>query len=249
MTFSREQILAIMNNNRYPLSSKYDPDWILNNAVGSHSLWLQEALCQVMDLKHGDRVLDMGCGKAITSIFLAKEFQVNVWAMDLYVNPSDNRERILEMGQDDKVFPLRGDATDLPFAENYFDALIAINSLFFYASDSDYLKEHLIRYVKPGGLIGIILPGFLHEYEDGLPEAYEPYAEKFGLDKWHTAGWWRNLFEQTGMVEVLLADDLENADGIDIIQKSEQIHNAHEEPFTKLAWNDMSFYRILVRRK
>jgi cyclopropane fatty-acyl-phospholipid synthase-like methyltransferase len=35
-----------------------------------------------MEFKPGMRVLDMGCGKALTSIFLANEFGVTVFAND-----------------------------------------------------------------------------------------------------------------------------------------------------------------------
>ncbi len=248
MNYSREDILVMMDNKRYPLSSKYDPDWILMNAMGSHCLWLQESLCQVMNLAPSSKVLDLGCGKAISSIFLAKEFNVKVWATDLWISASDNWKRICEMEQQHNVYPIQADASNLPFAENYFDAIVSINSLFFYVQDSNYLKEHIIKYVKPGGLIGIIVPGFLHEYEDSLPEAYKPYAKQFDLDKWHTMAWWKAIFIETDMVDVLIADSIDD-DGIELIHKSEQIHNAHEEPFTKAAWDDMTFYRIIAKRK
>jgi cyclopropane fatty-acyl-phospholipid synthase-like methyltransferase len=42
----------------------------------------------------------MGCGKAISSIFLAKEFGVEVWAADLWVKPTENWERIRGAGLD-----------------------------------------------------------------------------------------------------------------------------------------------------
>lgn len=249
MQFSRNEILAIMNNKNYPLSLKYDPDWILENSIGSHCLWLLESLCQVMVLKPGSHVLDLGCGKAITSIFLAKEFHVKVWATDLWIDATDNWNRICAMEQQSNVCPIHADASNLPFAENYFDTMVSINSLFFFVSDSEFLKNHLIKLVKPGGLLGIIVPGFLNEYENGLPEAYEPYAEKYGLDKWHTAEWWKQLLEETEMVDIIVADALEDNEGIEILHKSEQIRNAHEESFTQIAWNDMSFYRIVARRK
>lgn len=249
MQFSRDEILDIMNNKNYPLSLKYDPDWILENSIGSHSLWLTESLGKVMEPKPGSRVLDLGCGKAITSIFLAKEYQVKVWATDLYIDATENWHRICAMGQQDNVCPIHADASNLPFAEKYFDYLVSINSLFFFVTDSEYLKNHLLNLVKPGGIIGIIVPGFLKDYENDLPDAYEPYARTYGLDKWHTATWWKKLFEETNMVDILVADAFENEEGIALLQKSEQIRNAHEEPFTKLAWNDMSYYRIIARRK
>ena len=36
------------------------------------------------------RVLDLGCGLAMSSIFLRREFDVQVWATDLWFNASEN---------------------------------------------------------------------------------------------------------------------------------------------------------------
>jgi Methylase involved in ubiquinone/menaquinone biosynthesis len=251
MQLSREEILEIMNNNCYPLSSKYNPDWILQNAIGSHCLWLQESLTQVMGLTPDMRVLDMGCGKAISSIFLAKEFEVRVWATDLRNSATDNWKRILEMGVGDKVCPIRADANDLPFADDYFDAMLSVNSLFLYATGEEFLKKHLLRNVKPGGEIGIIVPSFLHEYTDNFPESYKPYIDADGwrLRNWHTAAWWKNHLEKTGMVDIVIADNLFDDDGVDVFHKSARMVNAHEEPFNIIAWDDITFTRIIAKRR
>jgi len=58
--------------------------------MGPNSLWLTEWLCEAIDLKPNMRVLDLGCGKAISSVFLAKEFGVQVWAYDLWIKATDN---------------------------------------------------------------------------------------------------------------------------------------------------------------
>lgn len=57
-----------------------------------------------MTLKPGMRILDMGCGNALTSIFLAKEFGVTVFANDLWVSPTDNWKRICNEGVENLVF-------------------------------------------------------------------------------------------------------------------------------------------------
>jgi cyclopropane fatty-acyl-phospholipid synthase-like methyltransferase len=64
----------------FPRSSGYDPHWLMDNAMGPHALWLAEWLSQRLELTPGMQVLDLGCGKALSSIFLAKEFSVTVWA-------------------------------------------------------------------------------------------------------------------------------------------------------------------------
>jgi ubiquinone/menaquinone biosynthesis C-methylase UbiE len=135
MKLSKEQIYQIMNNEDYPLSLKYDPDWIIENSMGSHCLWLQESLSHLMHITPNIRILDMGCGKAISSIFLAKEYGAQIWATDLWISASDNWKRICEMNVEDKVFPIHADAIDLPYADEFFDAMVSINSLFFYATE------------------------------------------------------------------------------------------------------------------
>ncbi len=239
----------MMSDKRFPLSLKYDPDWILANSMGSHVLWLQEALMRHMSFRPEMRVLDLGCGKGIGSVFLAREFGPQVWAADLWIDPTENLKLINEMGCGDRVFPIRADATSLPFADDFFDSMISINSLFFYATEEGFLNEHIFRHVKPGGEIGIVVPGFLHEYSNGLPEEYLPYAG-FGLDKYHTADWWREHLMKCGMVDVLLCDSFEpDNDGNALFRKSLEIVNAHEEPYHILAWDDLTFTRIVARRK
>ena len=57
------------------------------NLMGPNGLWLTDALTQLLPLEPGMRVLDLGCGAAISSIFLARELGVQVWAADLWIEP------------------------------------------------------------------------------------------------------------------------------------------------------------------
>ncbi|MDP6514955.1 MAG: class I SAM-dependent methyltransferase [SAR202 cluster bacterium] len=87
---TKDQIREMFRLDRYPLSAKYDPDWVIDNEMGPNVLWVTEAMCQAIELRPGMRVLDLGCGKALSSIFLAKEFGVQVWATDLWISPTEN---------------------------------------------------------------------------------------------------------------------------------------------------------------
>src|SRR5229473_58451 len=72
---------------RFPRASQYHPEWILASVSGgANSLWLTEWLAAALDLRPGMRVLDLGCGRAASSIFLRREFGVQVWTADLYLN-------------------------------------------------------------------------------------------------------------------------------------------------------------------
>lgn len=95
---------------------------------GPNPLWLAEGLSEVMPFPAGMRVLDLGCGKAASSIFLAKEFGATVWAADLWVTPSENFRRIEGAGVAERVLPIHAEAHSLPFAENYFDAIVSFDN-------------------------------------------------------------------------------------------------------------------------
>jgi len=247
MELSRDEIIEIMNNERYPLSNKYDPDWITQNWMGSHCLWLQEALAKDMHLQLNHNILDLGCGKALSSIFLAKEFGVNVWATDLWNSATDNWKRIRDMGMGEKVFPIHADAKDLPFADDFFDAMVSINAVFFFTPDGQFLKEHIFRHVKPGGDIGIVVPGFYKQYNP-IPDELKAHWHP-DIDKWYTLDWWVNAIIVSNMVDIIIADTFPEKEGNMIYRKSTQMVNSHENPFNVLAIDNITFIRIIAKRK
>jgi cyclopropane fatty-acyl-phospholipid synthase-like methyltransferase len=62
-------------------------------------------------------------------LFLRREFGVEVWAVDLWFSPSENLRRIRDAGVDGHVFPIRASARSLPFAVEFFDAIVSVDSL------------------------------------------------------------------------------------------------------------------------
>jgi len=82
--------------------------------MGAHPLWLTEWLCDRVRLEPGMRVLDLGCGTAKSSIFLAREFDVEVWATDLWTSASENALRIADAGLEKKVFPIHASTSRDP---------------------------------------------------------------------------------------------------------------------------------------
>ena len=85
----QEQLKALLAKPEFPRSNQYDSLWVLENQMGPHPLWLTEWLCQGMTLNNKMRILDLGCGRGLSSIFLAKEYGAQIWATDL----SDSSQR------------------------------------------------------------------------------------------------------------------------------------------------------------
>ena len=95
-------------SSRFPRSSAYHPEWILASVSGgANSLQLTEWLTEALDLRPGMRVLDLGCGRAASSVFLRREFGVQVWATDLWFSASERLQRIQDAGRRRRRLPDR----------------------------------------------------------------------------------------------------------------------------------------------
>lgn len=173
---------------------------------GANPLWLTEWLATAMDLRPGMRVLDLGCGRAASSIFLRREFGVQVWAADLWFNVSENGQRIRDSGVADGVFPIHADARSLPFDADFFDAIVCIDSFVYFGTGELYLN-YLARFVKKEGQVGIAGAGLTQEISGPVPEHLRPWWTN---DLWclHSPGWWRRHWERTGIMKIEVADTL-----------------------------------------
>jgi cyclopropane fatty-acyl-phospholipid synthase-like methyltransferase len=193
----------------YTKTMKYNAGWIERHWMGPNPLWLLEDLCEHLDLRPGMKVLDMGCGKGVTSVFLAREYGVTVFANDLWISAADNLRRFEEAGVADKVFPIHAEAHALPYADGFFDAAISIDSYHYYGAGESYFPSVFSKLVKPGGQFGIVVPGFAREYEKGYPDTLEKlwFPDLFTL---HSNQWWRRLWEKTGLCEIIACYDLDD---------------------------------------
>ncbi len=198
---------------RFPRSNQYDPQWVAENHMGPNVLWLTEWLTESLPIEPGMRVLDMGCGRAMSSIFLAREFDCFVFATDLWISAAENLKRVREAQLEQRVFPIHAEAHALPFAPGFFDAIVSLDSYNYYGTDDLYLG-YIGRFLRPGGRIGIVVPGLTQELT-GAPPDYLLKPQANGKVFWepdcyslHSAEWWRRHWERSGQVHIEVADSL-----------------------------------------
>ncbi|MET8863864.1 class I SAM-dependent methyltransferase [Nonomuraea sp. NPDC004580] len=179
---------------QFPRSATYDAVWQARYADGPNPLWLAESLTDLLDLTPGMRVLDLGCGWATSSIFLAKEFGVQVVAADMWLRP-ETWPLIVEAGVESQVLPVRVEAHDLRFAHEYFDAIISLDAYQYFGTDDLYLG-YLQQFLAPGGVLGIVVLGITEELDAGPPDHL--------ADMWtwehkafHSPAWWRTHLERS----------------------------------------------------
>ncbi|MBG0852350.1 methyltransferase domain-containing protein [Streptomyces spinoverrucosus] len=197
-----------LTDKRYPRSSQYDPRWVIDHQMGPHPLWLLEWLAPALGLDSlppRARVLDLGCGRALTSVFLAREYDVQVTAADLWIKPDENAERLAAAGVADRVLPVHAEAHDLPFGEGIFDAIVSIDAYHYFGTDDLYLPT-VTRLLKPGGRIGVVVPA-LREEPEGTepPEHLKPFWEP-AFWSLHSPAWWHRHWIRSGAVTVEAAD-------------------------------------------
>jgi SAM-dependent methyltransferase len=202
MNITKKRMKELLKNDRFPRSAKYDPEWVLKGWMGPNVLWLTEWLCEKIALKPGMRVLDMGCGKALSSVFLAREYGAQVFANDLWTSATENWRRVREAGLENQIFPIHAEAHALPYAEGFFDAIVSIDSYQYYGTDDLYLS-YFLKFLRSGGQIGIVVPGLVRDFK--VP----PKHLSFWVDEcwcFHTAPWWQRHWEKCSAIESVSAD-------------------------------------------
>lgn len=181
----------------YHRTEKYDKSFLTQNFMGPNAMLLLDEITQSIELTKDMRVLDLGCGMGLSSIFLAKEYGVQTFAVDLWINATENYKRFLQMGVDDLVIPIHADAAvELPFADAYFDALISVDSYHYYGNNDDYFEKHLKSLIKKGAPVAIAIPGTKEEMNGIIPDALKPFLDDEGFDTLHCMTWWTQILEK-----------------------------------------------------
>lgn len=249
----------LLSRPEFPRSNQYDRDYMLDNQMGPNALWLVEWLSEALPWTPGMRVLDLGCGRCMSSIFLAKEFSVQVWAADLWMSPDNNWRRVLEAGVADRVCPLRAEAHALPFAAGFFDAIVSIDAYQYFGTDELYLN-YLSGFVRTGGLIGVVVPGLMQPIDDTVPPhltARQSNGKSFWEDEcysFRTRDSWGALWRRSSRVTDVRVDaqadgwqhwrDFERA--LEMAGKS--IFPSDAETLDRDGGNYLGFLRLVARR-
>lgn len=182
----------------YPELSGYSWETCHQGSLGGGALFLASEMAQKMELEAGMRVLDLGCGHATSSMFLAKHYGVTVIATDKTILPSTNWQSIQRAGLEDHVIPVKMDARNIFFPEGYFDAVFSMNAYLYFGTDDLYLS-YLAKFLRPSGRICIAEPCYSKELR---PDTPKELLEDESL-AYHSPRWWESHFTKSGLVRVL----------------------------------------------
>lgn len=182
------------------MSAGYDLAWVMGLDMGPHPLWQLEDLLPDLALRPGDRVLDLGCGRGATSVFLARECGAVVVALDLWVDPVNLRLTLTRAGVGDRVTAVRADARVLPFAPETFDAVVGIDCFEYFGTDV-HLLPSLLRVLRPGGRLAVSTPALRTDPYEEPPPPHVRAVVGWEAAAWHSPAWWATHWELTGLLE------------------------------------------------
>jgi len=172
--------------------------------MGPNGIRQAEELTSHFTITKDMTILDLGCGMGLSSLYLVQEYGVNVFATDLFVDPSENYEKFESLGVADKIIPMTIDAIQpLPFAKRYFDVIISVGAYNIFGDNEEMLPK-LISYVKKGGYIAVAFPGLKYDFGDNVPLEMQPFWNVPEVAKTvRGIEWWKDLFSKAEGIEII----------------------------------------------
>jgi SAM-dependent methyltransferase len=120
--------------------------------VGATLQIVGEELCEALDVRSGEKVLDVAAGNGNVSLAAARRW-CDVVATD-YVPALLERARERANAEGLRIALREADAEALPFASNSFDVVVSTFGVMF-TPDQDIAAAELARVCKAGGKIGL----------------------------------------------------------------------------------------------
>ncbi len=237
---------------KYLKSEKYNTDYLLRKIMGPNPIKLTEELLIDNKIVKGGTVCDLGSGQGLTSVFLAKEYGFTVYAADLWSDPDENRKFFKEMAvPDDKIIPVKADATRLPFEKDFFDGVVSTDSYNYFGMDFDYLDEKLLPFVKSGGYIYIVVPGMKEDRHNDLPKELLLSWTPEQLDYIHGVEYWKNIVEKSDDCEVVCVKEMFSNEEVwfDWVKQNNEYAANDKKSIDAGACKYLNFIAIILRKK
>ena len=125
-----------------------------------HHLDITEKTIRRMELRPGERVLDLGCGSGWATRLLARFVSDGPEGFGQVVGVDVSDEMIRQARAVSKDFEnilyVWGSAEKIPWEENFFDKMLSVES-FYYYPDQDRALMELFRVMAPRGRIFILI--------------------------------------------------------------------------------------------
>jgi ubiquinone/menaquinone biosynthesis C-methylase UbiE len=169
--------------------------------IGTTLQIVGEALCEAVDLRAGERVLDVAAGNGNATLAAARRF-ARVTSTDYVPALLDRGKRRAEADGFDVVFE-PADAEALQYGDASFDVVLSTFGVMF-APAHDKTSSEMMRVTKPGGRVGLACwtpQGFLGDVFRTIGKHVPPPAGVSSPLLWGTDAHLRSLFADASAIE------------------------------------------------
>lgn len=235
---------------KYPKSDKYTKYYA--KIMGPNPLKLLEELMGDVNIKENAVVGDLGSGEGLTSLFLAKEYNLRVYALDLWSNPNDNQAFFKDAGLNkDQITAVKCDATSINFPKEFFDHIISIDSYNYFGRDPLYLDDKLLPFIKKGGLVLVVIPGVKYDIHQNIPQELLLSWNKEQLDYMQDINYWKNIISQSKDAEIISISEAKiNQEAWDDWLKQDNEYARNDcKSMNAGAIKYLNFIKIILRKK
>lgn len=188
----------------------YRPFFTKDYLMGPNSLRILQALLEMHPLQLGadSRILDLGCGRGLTSFALCKETGAEVVASDLWTSRAENAARFAAWGVADRIIPVQEDGNDLKFFEESFDAVVSIDAYHYFAGEKGYFQNEILPILKPGGVALIGVPGIKEAYDTEISKTLGSWLGS-ECTMFHSVRQWREILGDSPEMESVWVGELD----------------------------------------
>ena len=178
---------------------------VLGDSWHPGGLALTAKLGESLNLGADDSILDVACGIGYSGLYIARNFGCSVSGIDTSDRNIDEAIRLSSLTSLPKKAEFKvGDSTRIPYDDNSFTAVIVECALSGF-TNPDLTLEEIRRVLKPHGKLGITDLAV----DGSLPQELQNGLESFCLNVEMSSNRYKELFAQSGFVDVLLTDRTE----------------------------------------
>ncbi len=156
-------------------------------------------LVNSLEIESKTKVLDIACGKGSTAFYLVEKYGCQVVGIDISEELIQEANKTCKKkGLTDKVKFLVGDAMNLPFDDNQFDAAISQGILVF-VDDKTKTIDEASRVLKNGGKAGWIELSWKKEPNKEFLDKVFSILRAYCLKNASTYEGWKKVFERANV--------------------------------------------------
>ena len=159
-----------------------------------------QRLVELCQLEPGKTLLYVGCGAGNSALFITQKYGCQVVGVDLLPGMVASAQKwAAEMDLGDQAEFRVGDAQNLPFEDEQFDAVMC-ESVNVFVPDKVRAMGEYVRVVRPGGYVGLNEAIWVNNPSEKVAEIIiEATGQHF-----YPTSLWESLLKQAGLVDLVV---------------------------------------------